>query len=254
MIQVGHHTMCLVEIGGDVTQGTVRSSLDVRRGFRILFQAEDGGAHDTEIIQVRIDGCPEINVGMNRVRIADETLGHGESHDIGVEEDEGADAVDGGFSWYRTRIVPCSSQEPEIPGVLVLEKRSLDQAVGSLRKARRNHRIILKDETERCLVIHHPLPDRNMREGASDATNGVQLLMRTAGLGDDIPLRHGGNALVLLEIQSLSIQAQEALDGDVLETGLGLKAFPAIQATLQRDTEGRDLLDAPWGPLASDLR
>jgi hypothetical protein len=93
-----------------------------------------------------------------------------------------------------------------------------------------------------------------MREGASDATNGVQLLMRTAGLGDDIPLRHGGNALVLLEIQSLSIQAQEALDGDVLETGLGLKAFPAIQATLQRDTEGRDLLDAPWGPLASDLR
>lgn len=249
MIQMGYHTVRLMEIGGDITQGTIRSSLDVRRGFRVLFQAKGGGTDHTEIVQVRIHRCPEINMGMDRIRITNEALRHGEGHDIGMEEDERADTM----NLFRVLlgdgrdIVPCASQEPEIPGVLVLEKRGLNQAVGPIGEARRDHRIVFKDQTERSLIIHHPLPDRNVRKSASHSSNGVQLLMGSAGLGEDVTLRHRTDALLRLEIQRFSVHAEEAFYRDLLDTGLSLEALPSIQTTLQRDTESGDVLDAPCG-------
>ena len=69
MVRMADESVCLLEIGGNVAQGTVRCGLDVRGGLRVLLESEKGGANDAEVVQIAIDGCPEVNVGMDGVRI-----------------------------------------------------------------------------------------------------------------------------------------------------------------------------------------
>ena len=71
--------------------------------------------------------------------------------------------------------------------------------------------------------------------------------MRPTALDPDVAPGHGGNALIGVGIQGLSIHSQKAFHGEILDAGLRLEPLPSVQTTLQRDTDGGDLFDAPFG-------
>ena len=92
-----------------------------------------------------------------------------------MEEDEGADAVEGGRGLLGNGgdVIPCPTQKPDVPCVLVLKKGGLDELVCSRNKSRGDHGIVFEDKTDGVLMVHHPLPDRDMGQGTSHASDGV---------------------------------------------------------------------------------
>jgi hypothetical protein len=48
------------------------------------------------MILVTVDGCPEVNMGVNGIRIPNQSFCGRKSHDIGMEENKGANTVKSG--------------------------------------------------------------------------------------------------------------------------------------------------------------
>lgn len=145
-----------------------------------------------------------------------------------------------------------TSEQPHVPATGLSEHGGIrDDLVGTLDESGGHDGVVFEHEGVLLPVIDHPLPDRDVGQGAPDPPDGIELFMGSTGVGDDVPFGEGGNACVGQGVEGFPVHAEEPLDRQPfrLYGGLILETTPSIRTTLEGNTEGGDGLDGPGGCL-----